>query len=273
MNQLSRDRQISVVSAFTEGLSVRAVERLCAVHRDTAIRLMGRVGEACGQLMDSTMRNLPCRHVQVDEQWTYVGKKQRHISETDDESKCGDFFLWSAVDGDSRAVTNFHLGKRTTADADVFMGDLASRLRNRVQISADGLTLYVDAIERAFGPDVDFAQIVKSYETEPTGPGRYSPPRVTGVEKTRVMGDPDPSLVSTSYVERLHLTNRMRVRRMTRLVDAFSRKVENLKAAIQVHYAAYNFVKQHRSLGGITPAMALGVTSRLWTVGELVDLA
>jgi IS1 family transposase len=275
MNRLKPETQARVIRSLTEGCSVRSTERMTGVHRGSILRLMVRVGEACGRFMDREMRDLPCARLELDEQWTFVAKKQRHLKSEDDERCMGDFFVWNAFDPDSKALPAFHvgLGKRGRADAHAFLGDLAPRLRNRVQISTDALTAYVEAIDMHFGRDVDYAQIVKSFEVEPIGPGRYAPPRVTRIERTPICGKPKEEAISTSGVERLHLLNRMRVRRMTRLVDGFSKKLENLKAALQVHYATYNYVKPHKSLGGITPAMALGVTDRLWEIEELVGLA
>ena len=244
----------------------------CAA-RDSILRLLVRVGEACAQLMDDEMRDLPCTKLQLDEQWTFVGRKQRRLRPEDDESSMGDFWIWSGICADTRVVPAFRLGKRTAEDADAFVADVAGRLRNKVQLSSDGLRLYVEAVERGFGGAVDYGQIVKTYDAEPIGPGRYSPPRVTSTEKTVVVGRPDEAHISTYYVERLNILNRMRCRRLTRLVDSFSRKVENLRAALQVHFAVYNYVKRHRSLDGVTPAMAAGVSSELWEVADLVALA
>jgi IS1 family transposase len=273
MNKLSREKQIAVIFGFTEGLGVRAVERLTGVHRDSALRLLVRVGEACAKLMDERMRDLPCERLELDEQWSLVAKKQRRLKPHDDQTKKGDFWIWTSICATTRAVPNFHLGKRTAADAKSFVCDLSSRLRNRVQISTDGLGLYVEAIEAGFGHEVDYGRIVKSFEGEAIGAGRYSPPRVVSTEKSVIVGEPDRAKISTSYIERLHLLNRMRCRRLTRLVDGFSRKVDNLLAALRVHYTTYNFVKRHRALDGATPAMALGVSDRLWEVSDLVDLA
>lgn len=273
MNRLKKAKQASVIAALTEGMGVRATERLTGVHRDTALRLMVRVGEACEQMMDESMRKLRCERLQLDEQWTFVARKQRHVQPEHDISRCGDFWLWSCIDEDSRAIPAFRVGKRTKEDADAFVQDVAMRIDSHVTISSDSLALYFGAISKYFGRHCDFGQIVKSFDVEPIGPGRYSPPRVTSVARRAVLGKPDVDAISTSYVERLHLLNRMRIRRMTRLVDGFSRKPENLRAAIAVHYAAYNFVKKHKSLGGITPAMKLGVARKPWRVDDLVDLA
>jgi IS1 family transposase len=201
-----------------------------------------------------------------------VGKKQRRLGPGDDPSRTGDFRIWSGICADTRAVPAYRVGKRDAAAAQAFVGDLASRLRNRVQLSADGLGLYVEAVEAAFGGAVDFGTIVKSYEAEPTGPGRYSPPRVSSLERTVVVGQPAAEKISTSYIERLHLRNRMSCRRLTRLVDAFSRKVENLEAAIGLHYFVYNFVRRHRA-HRLTPAQALGIARDPLTLNDLLDFS
>jgi IS1 family transposase len=270
MNKLSVDKQTTVVSALVEGVSIRSIERMTGVHRDTIIRLMVRVGDGCQRLMDEKMRDLPCKHLQLDEIWCYVGKKQRHVKNTDNPRAVGDFYTWVAIDADTKLIPSYRVGKRNAETGQVFIDDLAGRLANRVQLSSDGLNLYVEAVEKSFGADVDYAQIVKFYEAEPIGPGRYSPPKVVAVEKSYVTGNPDLNITSTSYVERQNLTMRMNMRRFTRLTNAFSKKVENLKAAVALHFAHYNFVRVHKTLR-ITPAMQAGVTERLWNLRELVE--
>lgn len=272
VNKLDARTQEAVLSALVEGASVRSVERMTGVHRDTIIRLMVRTGQACKLLMDQEMRNLTCTRIEVDEIWSYVGKKQRHVKDTDNLNEVGDFWTWVALDAESKLVPTFAVGKRDAATAQAFMGDLASRLTNRVQINSDGLRLYAEAVERAFGADVDYAQIVKSYEAEPIGPGRYSPPKVTSVEKTLIAGKPDMNLASTSFVERQNLTMRMSMRRFTRLTNAFSKKAENLEAAVALHFAHYNLVRTHSTIK-TTPAIAAGVTNRRWHMNELAALA
>lgn len=210
--------------------------------------------------------------LQADEIWCYVGKKQRHIKPDDDKSKVGDFWTWVAIDADTKLVPSFHVGKRTVIDAHAFVCDLSARVNNRIQLSTDGLSTYVEAVEAGFGGDIDYGQIIKAYEAEPIGPGRYSPPKVTSVKKSTIVGLPDEDHISTSYVERQNLTMRMQMRRFTRLTNGFSKKVENLKAAVALHFCHYNFVRVHRSLR-VTPAMAAGVTDRLWSVEDLVSLA
>jgi IS1 family transposase len=272
MYVLQREKQVTALAALSEGASIRSVERLTGSHRDTITRLMVRAGVAAQAFMDRSMRNLSCRSIQLDEQWTFVAKKQRWVKAWEDRSRMGDFWIWSAIDADSRAVPSFRLGKRDGANANAFLRDVASRLKNRVQVSADGLHLYVEAVEQGFGGECDFGSIVKSYEAEPIGAGRYSPPRVKSVDRSAIVGNPNPKLISTSYVERLHLLNRMRCRRLTRLVDAFSRKVENLEAAVGLHYFVYNYVRRHGA-HKLTPAQAIGVERDPLSLNDLLDMS
>lgn len=272
MNKLSVEKQTAVISALVEGTSIRSVERMTGVHRDTIMRLMVRVGQTCRQIMDEKIRDLNCSHIELDEIWCYVGKKQRHVKKSDDLSTVGDFWTWVALDAETKLVPTFRVGKRDIATGQAFIDDLQSRLKKRVQLSSDGLGLYVVAVDNAFGLDVDFAQVVKFYEAEPIGPGRYSPPKVVRVEKSYLTGKPNLDITSTSYVERQNLTMRMNMRRFTRLTNAFSKKLENLKAAVALHFAHYNFVRIHRTLK-CTPAMEAGVVNELWTIGNLVEMA
>lgn len=272
MNRLPLARQTQIIAGLVEGNSIRSMERMTNTHRDTIMRLMVRVGEGCAKLMDEEMRDLECRRLQCDEIWAYVGKKQRQVTPQDDRSRVGDIWTFVALDADTKLVPAYRVGKRDTATARAFMGDLSSRLANRVQISTDGLNAYVDAVERAFGADVDYGMIVKAYEAEPIGPGRYSPQHVVSVDVTPVSGNPDIRHISTSHVERQNLTMRMSMRRFTRLTNAFSKKVENLRAAVGLHFAHYNFVRTHKTLR-VTPAMAAGVSNRLWAMEELIERA
>ena len=272
MNKLPKDKQTQVVAALVEGSSIRSTERMTGVHRDTITRLLVRVGLGCSALMHRKMRGLRCRSLQLDEIWCYVGKKQRHIRDDDNPARVGDFWTFTALDPDTKLVPAFRVGKRDMENTRAFVQDLAARVQGRVQLSADQMPAYVEAIRMEFGNFADFAQIVKTYEAEPIGPGRYSPPHVTSVSHQRVFGSPDPSLIGTSHVERQNLTMRMRMRRFTRLTNGFSKKPENLWAAVALHFAHYNFVRIHQSLR-VTPAMAAGVTDRLWEIGELIELA
>ena len=272
MNKLKLETQTQVINGLIEGMSVRSVERLTGVHRDTILRLMVRVGEASQRMMDANLQDLSCSRIEVDEIWCYVGKKQRHVALSDDPSEVGDFWTWVALDADTKLVPAHLVGKRDAVTAQAFMSDVSSRLANRVQLSSDGLRLYIEAVERSFGGQVDYATVVKSYEAEPIGPGRYSPPKVVSTEKSKVVGNPVEALISTSYVERQNLTLRMANRRFTRLTNAFSKKAENLKAAVALHFAWYNFVRKHKTLG-TTPAVAAGVVRRPWALNEIVELA
>ncbi len=272
MNKLNIGMQTSIVASLVEGASIRSVERITGVHRDTIMRLGIRVGKTCEELLDEMMVDLPCKKIEVDEIWTFVGKKQRHLTGSDNPASFGDFWVWVAIDPDTKLVPTYAVGKRDAVTAHTFVSDLSSRLANRVQISSDALNLYVDAVEMNFGADVDYAQIVKSYEAEPIGPGRYSPPKVTSVTKTRLAGRPDMLTASTSHVERNNLTMRMGMRRFTRLTNAFSKKPENLKAAVALHFAYYNLARRHGTIK-TTPARAAGVTDHIWSLRELVELA
>lgn len=270
MNRLKPATQEQVISALIEGNSIRSTERMTGAHRDTITRLMLRVGEGCARMMDINLRGLDLRHIQVDEIWAYVGKKQRRLQPTDDESRMGDFWTFVALDTNTKLVPSHLVGKRDRATTHAFISDLASRIEGRVQLSSDMLETYVQAVEDGFGIDrVDYGRIVKHYQATPVGPGRYSPPQVTSVTEDVVLGA--PMHACTSHVERQNLTMRMSMRRFTRLTNAFSKKVENLAAAVALHFAYYNFVRIHRSLR-ITPAMAAGVTDRVWDLRELVEL-
>ena len=272
MNKLSMEKQVRVIGGLVEGCSIRSIERMTGIHRDTIMRLSVRIGEGCTRVMDETMRNLTCEQIQVDELWSYVGKKQRHVTAADDNTRVGDSWTFIALDRDTKLVPCFRVGKRTSVDANAFIQDLAGRLDTRCQLSSDGLKAYVEACELAFGRNVDYGQIVKSYEGEPIGAGRYSPPKVVSTEKIVICGKPDQSKISTSHVERLNLTTRMQMRRFTRLTNAFSKKIENLRAAVGLHFAHYNLARVHGSLR-VTPAMEAGISSHIWTLEELIETA
>ena len=271
-NNLPASKQVAVLSALVEGCSVRSVSRLTGAHVGTILKLLVRVGEGCEALSDAMMRELPLTHVECDEIWGYVQKKQRWVTDKDDRSRVGDIWTFVAIDADTKLIPTWKVGKRTAETTRAFVADLKGRLANRVQISTDGLELYIEAIEQSFGAAVDYASIVKSYEAEPIGPGRYSPPKVTAVDKTKVMGAPDMRRASTSYVERQNLTMRMGIRRLTRLTNAFSKKPENHRAAVALHFAHYNFVRRHQTLR-TTPAMAAGVSKHMWEMDELLHVA
>ncbi|MGA2483917.1 MAG: IS1 family transposase [Candidatus Acidiferrales bacterium] len=267
---LSTDKQITVISALAEGSGIRQIERIAGVHRDTIMRLGVRVGQGCVGLLDRKMRGLSCQHLQFDELWGFIGKKQRHVRPEDDP-QCGDVWTFCAIDADTKLVPSFKVGKRDAATANAFVADVASRLKNRVQISSDALRAYVDAVEIAFGANVDFAQIVKTYihDESQTAERKYSAPEFVISEKVRVAGRPNMALASTSYVERLNGTTRLHMRRLTRLTYAFSKKLENFEAAVALHFAYYNLVKRHNTLR-CTPAMEAGIERDFWTIGDLI---
>ncbi len=268
MNKLSPEKETAAVSMLCEGNSIRSVERMTGIHRDTVMRLGVRVGEACRSLLDETMRELPCQKIEADELWGYVGKKQRNVREGE-SAELGDVWTWVAIDPETKAVPVFHVGKRTATDANTFMASVAERMKNRIQLSTDGLNLYVPAVEAAFAGEVDYGSVVKTFRTT-DGEGRYSPGEMQNVVRTTISGE--KFRACTSYVERQNLTMRLHMKRLARLTLGFSKKLENFKAATALHFAYYNFVKVHTAVR-CTPAMALGVSSRLWKVEDLVALA
>jgi IS1 family transposase len=271
-NVLNTDKQIAVISSLAEGSSIRSIERITGVHRDTIMRLGVKVGKGCAAFMDAKMRNLDCSRLEMDEIWGFIGKKDRNVR-MDDSPEVGSVWTFCAIDADTKLVPAFKVGNRDTATANAFMQDVASRMKNRVQISTDGLRAYVEAIEKSFGANVDFAQIVKTYGREEVSDNRrYSAPDFVSSEKKVITGSPNERLISTSYIERLNATTRLHMRRLTRLTLAFSKKRENFEAAVALHFAYYNFVKRHNTLR-CTPAMAAGVESSFLSVADLVEVA
>jgi IS1 family transposase len=264
-NVLPREKQVAVISALAEGSGIRQAERMTGVNRETIMKLGVRVGKGCQTLLDRKMRDLSCQHLQFDELWGFIGKKERHVR-PNDNPELGDVWTFCAIDSDTKLVPSFKVGKRDSATANAFVADVASRMANRVQISTDGLRSYVEAVEQAFGSNVDYAQIVKIFEDESMDA------EVIGMDKTAFSGRPDIALASTSHVERLNGTTRLHMRRLTRLTYAFSKKRENFEAAVGLHFAYYNFVKRHNSLR-MTPAMAAGIERDFWTVRDLVEAA
>lgn len=274
-NILPIEKQIVAVAALAEGSSIRSIERMTGIHRDTIMRLGVRVGTACEKLMDESMRGLDCRQIQVDEIWGFVGKKARNTTPAEEGDGLGDVWTFVALDPESKIVPSFVVGKRDFEHTHRFTMDLASRMANRVQLTSDGMNQYLATVEDSFGTDVDYGQIVKIYGSNAEGPEmmrRYSPPPITAVSRKIICGEPDEQFISTSHVERHNLTTRMHVRRLTRLTNAFSKKVENFRAAMGLWFAYYNFVKVHKTIR-CTPAMAAGISPRLWTVADLIERA
>lgn len=271
-NNLPTEKKITAISMLCEGNSIRSIERMTGVHRDTIMRLGVRVGQGCKQIMDEKFQDLPCQRIEVDEIWGFIGAKAKTVKEKKlDNPELGDVWTWIALDADTKLVPSFHVGSRAKHEAITFMDDLASRMSGRIQISSDSLSSYVDAVERAFGSEVDYGSIVKTFtSTSLEEVRRYSPPDVLKTKKTVVQGNPDWDLISTSFVEKQNHTLRMHCRRLSRLTNAFSKKRENFEAAIALHYAYYNFAKTHGTLR-CTPAMEAGVEASQWTVADIVE--
>jgi transposase-like protein/IS1 family transposase len=269
--RLPMDKAESILKLLVEGMSLRSIERVTGVHRDTIMRLLLLAGERSQQLMDAKMKNLSARYLQVDEIWCYVGKKRRNVR-SGDSPELGDQWVYVAIDAESKLVPCFRIGKRVRPDTWAFLWDLHKRLADRVQLTTDGLNHYTVSVPECFGPDVDFAQLTKmfgDYGQFDSPEARYSPPRISGVISKVRQGDPDPDHISTSYVERQNLTMRQQMRRFTRLTLGFSKKLSHLKAAVGLHFAWYNFVRVHKSLR-VTPAMEAGITDHVWSMGELL---
>jgi IS1 family transposase/transposase-like protein len=267
------DKALLAVQLLIEGCSVRSVERITQLHRDTIIRLLAVAGERCIAVMDARMRNLVCKHIQSDEIWTFVGKKQRHV-QADDSPEVGDAWVFVAIDAETKLIPAYTVGKRDRESTYQFLVSLRDRLaaEYRFQITTDGFHFYRKGVEDVFAGQADFAQLIKLYGEygQHDAAGRYSPsPMIETIIKIRD-GRPDLQHVSTSYVERQNLTMRMAIRRFTRLTNAFSKKLDNLKAACALHFAYYNLCRVHQTLR-VTPAMEAGITDHIWTVRELLS--
>ena len=275
MNRLPLERRAQILSCLVEGNSLRATSRMTGAAKNTIVKLLCDVGAACQAYHDEHVRNLNCQRVQCDEIWSFVYSKQKNIPEhRRGDPGVGNTWTWVGLDADNKLAVSWLVGGRDAEYANVFMLDVADRLSSRVQLTTDGHYAYLNAVEGAFGADVDFAQLVKLYGAAPATSkqeARYSPGKCVGARKERFEGNPDPKHVSTSYVERQNLTMRMHMRRFTRLTNAFSKKVENLAHAVALHFMYYNFVRIHQSLR-VTPAMAAGVTDTLWELEDIVRL-
>jgi IS1 family transposase len=261
-----------ILHLLCEGNSIRAVARLTGVSKKAVSRLMVDTGQAAAWYQDRVFRNLTCKRIQVDEIWAFVYAKQKNVATAKKApANAGDVWTWTAIDADTKLIPSWFVGGRDSDAAIIFMDDLASRLANRVQLTSDGHKAYLEAVEGAFGADVDYAQLVKLYGESPDAEKRYSPAVCIGAHKTRIEGNPDPKHVSTSFAERSNLNVRTHARRFTRLTNAFSKKIENHAHAVALFAMYYNFVRIHKTLR-ITPAMAAKVTDRLWEIGDVVDV-
>ena len=273
MNRLTNAARCAVLNCLIEGCSIRSTVRMTGVSKKAVSRLLVEAGSVAADYQDRAFRNLTCRRIQVDELWGFNYCKQKNVTHTiaDKVPGAGDIWLWVAIDADTKIVPSVMLGSRSASDAHEFIADLASRLSHRVQLTSDGHRPYLEAVEAAFGADVDFAMLVKLYGQDPENERRYSPAQCIGAIPTVITGRPDPEHISTSYVERQNWSVRTSMRRYTRLSNGFSRKIENHMAAVAINYFAYNFIKIHRTLR-VSPAMAAGVTTRLFEVSDLVAL-
>lgn len=274
MNVLPLEQQVRIIAALVEGVSIRATERLTGAHRDSVMNLGRRIGDACANLHASLFRDLNVSLIQLDEIWSFIQAKQGH-RKPEHPDYVGDCYTWIALDATHKAIISYRVGKRSWEDCRQFIWDLRNRVLSQPQITSDGYAPYAPTIRAAFGPGVDYGVLQKIYEDperEREAARRYSPTRVVGVEREVVFGNPEADKISTSFVERQNLTMRMQMRRFTRLTNGFSRKPENHRSAVSLHVAHYNLCRVHETLR-CTPAMALGVTDHIWSIGELIDAA
>lgn len=270
MNKLDRKARAQILHLLCEGQSIRAITRLTRASKNTVAKLLVDAGHACAAHQDKALRNLPCKRVQMDEIWSFVYAKAANVEKAKAAPEAaGDVWTWTAICADTKLIVSWLLGARDQDAALTFVHDLESRLANRVQLTSDGHRPYLYAVEAAFADQVDYAMLIKIYGSDPQAQVRYSPAKCLGADKKPKIGNPDPKHISTSYAERSNLTMRMHMRRFTRLTNAFSKKVENHAAAIALHTMYYNFVRIHQTLK-VTPAMAAGVTDKLWEMEDLV---
>ena len=273
MNKLDHAERARILHLLCEGNSIRATTRLTGASKKAVSKLLVDAGQAAAWYQDRVFHNLTCKRIQVDEIWAFIYAKQKNVETAKAApDSAGDVWTWTAIDAETKLIPSWFVGGRDAECASWFMNDLASRLANRAQLTSDGHKAYLEAVEGAFGADVDYAMLVKLYGASPeSAKGRYSPAECTGAIKTPIEGQPDPKHISTSYSERSNLTVRMHTRRFTRLTNAFSKKLENHAYSVALFAMYYNFVKLHRTLR-TTPAMAAGVTKRLWEIGDIVDV-
>jgi IS1 family transposase len=269
-NNLDTEKKVLAVSMLAEGNSIRSIERMTGVHRDTVMRLGVRIGEGCAKIHDEKMRGLSTKNIEVDEIWGFIGAKRKNAQRT---GNYGDVWTFIALDSDSKLIPSFIVGKRDSYHTKAFIADLSERVSNRIQLSSDAFSTYADAVERGFGMEVDYGQIEKTYSVtnlNKDAASRYSPAEVVKAERVVVSGMPEINRISTSHVEKQNHTLRMHCRRLTRLTNAFSKKLENFEAAVALNFAYYNFCKTHGAIR-MTPAQAAGIESSAWTVAELLE--
>lgn len=266
MNRLPIQKQISILSALVEGNSLRSISRMFNIHRTTIMDLLVQAGKTAQNILDSELVNIKSNFIQVDEIWTYVQKKQKQLTTDEryyEKSDFGDQYVFIAIDAETKLVTNYLVGKRSAENTMSFMQDLNARVSTEFQLSSDSFSPYKYAVKRVFGKDIAYAQIHKQYGEEVREQKRYSPASITGVNIIPIFGEPELKHISTSYVERQNLTMRMQMRRFTRLTNAFSKKLDNLKYAVALHFFHYNFMRIHKTLRA-TPCMVAGITKTFW---------
>jgi IS1 family transposase len=273
MNRLNIESRTQVLNCLIEGCSIRATVRMTGIAKKTVMRLLVEAGSVCARYQDQVIRNLNCRRLQLDEVWSWTYCKQKNVTPeiAAKHPGAGDIWLWVAIDAETKLVPSWLVGQRDSYSACAFVSDLASRLNSRAQITSDGHRVYLEAIEGAFGGDVDYSMLIKMYDNDRESEVRYSPAECIGTRVIPIIGRPNPAHISTSYVERQNWTVRTHMRRYTRLSNGFSRKLENHAAAVALHYFAYNFIKIHSALR-VSPAMAAGVSDRLLEVRDIAIL-
>lgn len=272
MNKLPVAKRTQVLSLLCEGSSMRSISRLCDVSINTVSKLLVDAGRVCAEFHDEKVRGVKAQRVQVDEIWTFTYAKNKNVETAKKAPQgAGDTWTWTGIDADSKLIISWLVGDRDAVYASAFVNDLASRLRNRIQLTSDGLKLYLDAVEDAFGADIDYAQLVKLYGASGENETRYSPAKCLGCIPNEVTGNPDPKHISTSYVERQNLTMRMHMRRFTRLTNAFSKKFENHVHMVALYTVFYNWTKIHKTLR-VTPAMQAGLTDHVWSMADVVAI-
>jgi IS1 family transposase len=273
MNKLDIKKRAQIINCLVEGNSLRSTSRMTGCSINTVTKLLVDVGKACVEYQDKVFQNLTCKRIQCDEIWNFCYCKEKNVPEEHKgELGYGDVYTWTAMCADSKIIPSFLVGRRDSECAKVFINDLASRLKNRIQLTTDGYKIYLEAVENAFGGDIDYAMLVKVYESTPKEEQRkYSPVECTGTEVKRISGNPDKKYISTSFVERQNLTMRMSMRRFTRLTNGFSKKVENLFYSVAIHFMYYNFCRIHKTLR-VTPAMEAGISDHVWNLEEIIKL-
>jgi len=274
MNKLNLQKQVQIISALVEGNSIRATCRMTGAAKGTVLKLLADVGKVCSEYQDKAFINLTCKKIQCDEIWSFCYAKEKNVPEDKkDQFGYGNMWTFTAICADTKLVPSWRIGKRDIETATEFMEDLAGRLKNRVQLTTDGHRAYLEAVESAFGYQIDYSQLIKLYgnEGDREGERKYSPAQCTGSIKMKIQGNPDLNHTSTSFVERQNLTMRMSMRRFTRLTNAFSKKAENLVHAVSLHFMYYNFCRIHQTLR-VTPAMEAGITDHVWEIKDILNL-